>query len=192
MIKVIQGFKLSTRDAVDNRLLLTKEQMRNIDDNQMPERYFAICSDDGLLYTYDKNSIVETPEEGEDLGTGKFKQYANDDITVVERGYYYDGVFYKDKDHKITIIGYSYKLYLDLDTFKLYVYNDELKYKCINELPDANSSTAGIMKLYGETGSNEDGTMTQSSITTELNKKFTVRAEDDENLIFTNGVLIGV
>ena len=43
------------------------------------------------------------------------------------------------------------------------------------------------MKLYDTTGDNEDGTMTQKSITSEIAKKFAVTAGTDENLIFTAG-----
>ena len=185
MIRVIQGFRLSTRDAVDSRLVLTKEQMRTMNDNQMPDKYFAVCLDDGLLYTYNKEAELDDLARS-DSGTGKFKQYANDEIKVVEHGYYYDGTFYADKEHKVTILGYEYKLYFDMETFKLYAYTNELKYKCINDIPYANDTDAGIMKLYNELGANEDGTMTQLSISTELNKKFTVQAGSDEDLVFMN------
>lgn len=38
-------------------------------------------------------------------------------------------------------------------------------------IEQADSTTAGIMKLYSSTGSNTDGTMTQESITDELGNK---------------------
>ena len=52
MISIVQGFKVMTRDAVDNRILLSKSEMRTINDSQMPEKYFAICKDDGKLYLF--------------------------------------------------------------------------------------------------------------------------------------------
>ena len=52
MLKSIQGFELKTREAIDNRLVLSKLEMLNINDNQMPEKYFAICTDDGYLYIF--------------------------------------------------------------------------------------------------------------------------------------------
>lgn len=71
MIKIVQGFKLSTRDAVDNRILLTKAEMKAVNDNQMPDMYFAICKDDGCLYLYDKSRVLTGDEE-----TGKYTLFS--------------------------------------------------------------------------------------------------------------------
>lgn len=77
MIQVIQGFKLSTRDAVDNRLVLTKAEMLAIRDTRMPEKYFAVCKDDGCLYLYDKSREVLDPE------TGKFSKFSSSKIESI-------------------------------------------------------------------------------------------------------------
>ena len=69
MINVIQGFKLSARDPIDARLLMTKKEMREIKDNMMPDKYFTICKENGLLYIYDKD---RTQEEIGATDTGKF------------------------------------------------------------------------------------------------------------------------
>lgn len=54
---------------VDARLVLTKQEMLEIDDNYyMPEVYLTVCSDDGKLYIYNVNN----PEDPE---TGKFKKF---------------------------------------------------------------------------------------------------------------------
>ena len=78
MISIVQGFKVMTRDAVDNRILLSKSEMRTINDSQMPEKYFAICKDDGKLYLYDKSRVVAaTLAEGDtDESTGKFTMFS--------------------------------------------------------------------------------------------------------------------
>jgi len=84
MIQVVQGFRLSTRDAVDNRLLLTKAEMRSINDNQMPDKYFAICKDDGKLYLYDKSKVVDTLGRSTDEeDTGKFTLFSAATITSI-------------------------------------------------------------------------------------------------------------
>jgi len=68
MIQIVQGFNVSTRDPVDNRILLSKDEMTRVNDNQMPEKYLAMCKDDGNIYVYDKaNEVDET--------TGKFRLY---------------------------------------------------------------------------------------------------------------------
>lgn len=76
MIQIIQGFKVSTRDAVDNRLLLSKAEMVVVNDNQMPEKYFTVCKDDGTLYLYDKSA---TPS----AETGKFTQFSASKIESI-------------------------------------------------------------------------------------------------------------
>ena len=78
MISVVQGFKVMTRDAVDNRILLSKSEMRKINDSQMPEKYFAICKDDGKLYLYDKSRVVAATLAEGDTGesTGKFTLFS--------------------------------------------------------------------------------------------------------------------
>lgn len=329
MISIVQGFKVMTRDAIDNRILLSKSEMKNINDAQMPEKYFAICKDDGGLYLYDKSRVLE--DSGEEEGTGKFTQFSScviesirvdgieipivdkrvdlplisasgfglakagkginaadgvisidfnaiDDeslsykkvnfsgatinggnISIIEdeiqtrvrlwkdtdenfesikdslipldgeiiivetaddgirykvgngkttyadlpfadqtirdqlsgivvQGYYHDGQFFTSTAYDIKIVPYSYKLYIDLPDDKIYYYSDDdNSYHSLVDLPTASSTKAGIMKLYDTTGDNEDGTMTQKSITSEIAKKFAVTAGTDEDLIFTTG-----
>ena len=69
MIPIVQGYELNTREAIDNRLLLSKAEMKSVNDKHMPEKYFAVCKDDCMLYLYDKNTDVISVE------TGKFKLY---------------------------------------------------------------------------------------------------------------------
>ena len=56
MIILPQGFKVSSSEPMDARILLTKEEMKNINQNIMPDIYFALCKDDGKLYLYNKNN----------------------------------------------------------------------------------------------------------------------------------------
>lgn len=41
---------------VDTRLVLTKKEMREANDNYLPDTYFALCKDEGHFYLYNKNS----------------------------------------------------------------------------------------------------------------------------------------
>ena len=61
-------------------------------------------------------------------------------------------------------------VYIDTVTYGIYCYDGE-KYIKLNSIPTASSTDSGVMKLYSTTGQNTDGTMTQKSITDELNKK---------------------
>ena len=55
-INLPSGLNITTNEAVDSRILLTKEQMKNIADAKMPEKYFCICLDDSNLYIYNKSA----------------------------------------------------------------------------------------------------------------------------------------
>ena len=102
------------------------------------------------------------------------------------KGYYNDPFFYEEAEFETLINPHSTALYIDLKTNKIYFYEGD-KYYCVNNIPTATSTTAGVVKLYTTTGSNEDGTMTQKAITDELNEKVEVSINlDEELLIFTN------
>lgn len=79
------------------------------------------------------------------------------------------------------------KIYIDANNINdLYYYNG-IEFILIGPgaLPVASSETAGIMKLYTNTGDNTDGTMTQKAITDELNTKVGVSVvSEDEIIIF--------
>lgn len=70
-INLPSGLNITTNEAVDSRILLTKEQMKNIADAKMPDKYFCICLDDSNLYIYNKSA---TPNEA----TGKFTSLSID------------------------------------------------------------------------------------------------------------------
>ena len=59
MIQIPQGFQIGSNNSIDSRLILTKDEMRNINDNLMPLVYFTICIDDGQLYLYNKNNPID-------------------------------------------------------------------------------------------------------------------------------------
>lgn len=63
MIKLVQGFDIGSPLPIDGRILLSKEEMYRIDDNILPEKYFAICKEDGRLYLYNKTNVT-IPEVG--------------------------------------------------------------------------------------------------------------------------------
>lgn len=52
---------------IDESLVLSKAEMRDINDNKMPDKYFCICKEDGQIYLYDKEA---TPS----LETGKYSK----------------------------------------------------------------------------------------------------------------------
>ena len=44
-IPVNTGFNVGAPISIDQRLVLTKSEMLNIDDNIMPDYYFAVCKE---------------------------------------------------------------------------------------------------------------------------------------------------
>ena len=65
-IKLNTGFNIRSNVPIDERFILTFEQMTLINDKLMPENYFAVSSDDGKLYVYSKSNEF-------DLKTGRFR-----------------------------------------------------------------------------------------------------------------------
>lgn len=134
--------------------------------------------------------LVDTAKDGlqiicgDGITTFGKLEYVN---TILVRGYLIDGQFYKDKTATTLLSASSVKLYLDLLSNSLYLY-DGNDYILIagNNIARANAETPGIMKLYDSTGNNTDGTMTQAAITDELDDKVEIQLNmDEELLIFT-------
>lgn len=65
-VKMPLPFQAISQFPIDTRLLMSKAEMVSISDLNMPSKYFAICADDGILYTYDKSNTI-------DKETGKFR-----------------------------------------------------------------------------------------------------------------------
>ena len=129
--------------------------------------------------------LIDTPTKGLQVkvgnGTSTFTQldyYASD---IIVRRYYFEDKFYSDNNHENLITGSNLKIYVDISTSRLYIYNEE-QYTIINTVPYASSADAGILKLYDTTGSNTDGTMTQKAITDQLNTKISVTVEEENEL----------
>lgn len=60
------GFHIGSKQPIDDRLVMTKAQMLNINENTFPDVYMCICNDDGAIYTFNINN--ESNDE-----TGKFR-----------------------------------------------------------------------------------------------------------------------
>ena len=95
---------------------------------------------------------------------------------IVIKGYYYSNTFWSNAQHTILLTRYYNKLYIDIPTQQVYYYDGNQFELCV---PLADEVKAGLVKLYDDVGNNRDGTMTQNSITTNLNKK----CEIDEDVV---------
>ena len=65
-IQMGSGFTIGSSEPIDSRLVMSKEQMLNINPLTQPEKYFCVCNDDSLIYVYDANNL-------DDPATGKFR-----------------------------------------------------------------------------------------------------------------------
>ena len=82
MININSGFNV-TGSPIDDRFVLTKDEMKNMPDSRMPDAYVALCEDDNNLYTYKKDNDT-------DPDTGKYKLYAVLDKTPLIYGFHVD------------------------------------------------------------------------------------------------------
>lgn len=110
---------------------------------------------------------------------------------AIVRGYYFENKFYQDPDHKISIVGYEWKIYIDIPTREIYgFFESENRFSEINSVnaPTASNTVSGVSKLYSSLGQNADGSIDQRTVTNEINKKFTISLDYDEGLIFKDGI----
>ena len=78
------------------------------------------------------------------------------------------------------------KIYIDDSARKLYYFDGEQYVPIQESLVTATAEIPGIVKLYGTTGYNTDGTMTQKAITDALDMKSKASVDlQDELLVFS-------
>lgn len=103
--------------------------------------------------------------------------------SLIVKGYYYQGKFYSDINHQNMIDNIMGRIYIDQTSSKIYTFNGIDYDTQGGSVPRATADIAGIAKLYSETGQNTDGSMTQQAITNELNEKFEMDVNKDEEMV---------
>ena len=124
---------------------------------------------------------------GDGVSTYAELQFVDEDIrNMVQQGYYSQGEFYKDITLQTPFQKMINKIYIDKPHSKIFYFNG-LEYIPIDAtLTTASSDMAGTMKLYNTVGYNTDGTMTQKSITGELDLRFKTNIDiENELLVFS-------
>jgi len=126
---------------------------------------------------------------GDGVSTFAELEYVDEDIrNAVQQGWYRGGIFYKDATLNTPFPQMINKIYIDKPHSKIY-YFDGISYIPIvggNEgtiINNASQYEAGIVKLYNTVGYNTDGTMTQKSITDELDLRYKANIDEDEELL---------
>ena len=134
--------------------------------------------------------LVDTAKDGlrakvgDGYSTFAQLQYTDTDLrSTVLHGYFYKEVFYQDAIHSVPMTGMINKIYIDDAARKLY-YFDGSKYTTIQDtLVTATAEIPGVVKLYGTTGQNVDGTMTQKAITDELDLRYKASIDSNNELL---------
>lgn len=124
---------------------------------------------------------------GDGYSTYAELQFTDADLrNAVLQGYYDKGVFYSDSIKQTPMANMVNKIYIDIPRRKIYYFNGTEFIPAEAHLTTANAETAGVMKLYSTTGQNTDGTMTQKSITDQLNQRIKTDIDaENELLIFS-------
>ena len=130
--------------------------------------------------------LVDTAKDGlrakvgDGYSTFAQLQYTDADLrNTVLHGYFYQNKFYQDAMHTVIMNDMINKIYIDDAKRKLYFFDGEQYIVIQDNLVTATAEVPGIVKLYGTTGQNTDGTMTQKAITDELELRY--KAEIDSN-----------
>lgn len=130
--------------------------------------------------------LVDTAKDGlrakvgDGYSTFAQLQYTDADLrNTVLHGHFYQNSFYQDAAHSVLMNGMINKIYIDDAKRKLYFFNGEQYIAIQDNLVTATAEIPGVVKLYGTTGQNVDGTMTQKAITDELELRY--KAEIDSN-----------
>lgn len=126
--------------------------------------------------------LVDTPASGlrvkvgDGVTTFALLEYSD---TIMLMGYFLNGAFYSDAQKTKEMKAVTNKFYIDLASAKLYIYDGTQYIMVSADTAVATEDTAGVVKLYKSTGTNEDGTMTQKSITDEIGKKMSATIDGE-------------
>lgn len=134
--------------------------------------------------------LVDTARDGlrAKVGDG-YSTYAQLNFTdadlrnPVQQGWYVDGEFYKDEHLNTPFQKMINKIYIDKPHSKIYYFNGISYVPVGGVVNNASEVEAGLVKLYSTMGYNTDGTMTQKSITNELELRYKANIEEDEELL---------
>lgn len=138
--------------------------------------------------------LVDTARDGLRVvcgdGKTKFESLEYVDNFIV-KGFFVDDAFYEDKSGTVPIAGAVHKLYIDMATQQMFVFDGENYVSAGGkQIANATSEIPGIMKLYDTLGQNTDGTITQRLFTDEINQKIEMDVvPEDEMLIFDHDII---
>lgn len=131
------------------------------------------------------NPVLDTGEPGFEIDTNRLKvgngKKAWLDLPYINSTEYSlspdEDSLVINEDNKLMLYGYNNA---SINSIPMKNAEGKIEWKI---LETGNEDTAGLTKLYTSMGVNEDGTMTQKSITDELNEKIEIELNHDEELL---------
>ena len=134
--------------------------------------------------------LVDTAKDGlrakvgDGYSTFAQLQYTDTDLrNTVLHGYLQNNIFYQDAMHQVAMQGMINKIYIDDSTRKLFFFDGTNYIKVNEDLVTATATVPGVVRLYGTTGQNVDGTMTQKAITDELDLRYKATVDSNNELL---------
>lgn len=157
------------------RISLRRDNVINFDSN------FTPLNGEILFVNYEDSVRVKV---GDGVTTFANLDYLDTKNNIVVWGYYFNEKFYTDSTYTQEISAEHEHIYIDVNTNKIYVYDNNNYVSIDNMLPTASDQVAGVLKLFNSQGQNTDGTMTQKAITDGIDEiKFAIDEEDSECLV---------
>lgn len=103
----------------------------------------------------------------------------DEDATL--QGYLFNGKFYTDSTYTKEFEKSESHIYIDKNSNgNMYTWNGS---EFVRTVKQATDELAGIMKLYGNKGVKEDGTMTQKAISDNLDTKVEAEVDEEDELL---------
>ena len=170
-----------------NNILNAVIQLRRDNDYNFKKVENSFIPANGEVVLVDTAKDGLRAKVGDGYSTFAQLQYTDADLrNTVLHGYYYNSIFYQDALHSVPMQGMINKIYIDDSARKLYFFDGSEYITIQDTFVTATAQVPGIVKLYGTTGHNVDGTMTQKAITDELDLRYKASVDsNDELLVFS-------
>ena len=166
------------------RVLNTVIQLRRDNDYNFERVKNSFIPANGEVVLVDTARDGLRAKVGDGYSTFAQLQYTDADLrNTVLYGYFYNEAFYQDAIHSVLMQGMINKIYIDVVQSKLYYYDGQQYIAIHDSLVTATADTPGIVKLYGTTGQNTDGTMTQKAISDELDLRYKASIDSNNELL---------
>ena len=103
--------------------------------------------------------------------------------TLLVKGYYFNEDFYKTSEYTESLTRSTQKMYFDINSGLIYLWDGSKYQSLINHIPQATDKQPGIVTLHQTVGNSETGAMSQKAITDLLNNKIEILIHEGEETV---------